>query len=100
MILNLNDATLYLFTTTAVITSCTQVLAGVYVTSRFIFALARDFGIPFSTILFKTTKGREPWVVDIVIILSLFASLAGWYVNQSIYFNMISSFLLFFMVVP
>lgn len=74
----------------------TQVLASTVITSRFIFALARDHGIPFSNLLVKTNKHREPWVAMAALLLSLYLSTLGFLVDPGNYYGILQPFVFYF----
>jgi len=75
----------------------TQLIAAVVVASRFIFALARDCAIPFSSLLVRTSKNREPWVADLLVIGAMYASIIGQWIPASAYYNLIQAFGFWFM---
>lgn len=100
LLLQLDNKIIHWFATMCVLAALTQVTAAVIVTSRFLFAMARDHAIPFANILIKTNQSKEPWVIDIVIIATLFAAVSAWYVNKEKYFNLSETFLLYFMAIP
>lgn len=58
--------------------ACSQFLATVVICSRFIFAVARDHGLPFSKYLKMTDRHREPWVANIVLVAIAYLSLISW----------------------
>lgn len=58
--------------------ACTQLISGVVVCSRFLFAVARDHGIPFSNILTKTWRG-EPCFCNMSMIVVSYLSLTAWF---------------------
>lgn len=82
----------------------TQVLASTVITSRFIFALARDKGIPFSKWLVVTSKDKEPWVAMATLLASLYLSTLGWFTdlsqNTSHYYRILQVFSFYFITIP
>jgi hypothetical protein len=58
---------------------------------------ARDYGIPFADILSKTNKHKEPWVADIAVLLAMTASMAGWFINPTHFYNLVQAFSYWFM---
>jgi amino acid transporter len=100
LILGVSRRTLYAFVCLAMFASTTQLIASVVVTSRFIFALARDYAMPFSDGLYRTNSRKEPWVADLLVIFSLYASVAGWYLPRGNYYNLIQTFWYWFMAIP
>lgn len=62
--------------------SCTQLISGIVVCSRFLFAVARDQGIPFAKYLRKTWKG-EPVVSNISMLIVPYLSLTAWFYSSS-----------------
>jgi len=88
--------TIYAFAVLAPIGASMQVIASMMVTSRFIFALARDCAIPFSSLLVKTSKNREPWVADLALIGAMYAAIIGWFVPVGNYYSLIQSFSFWF----
>jgi amino acid transporter len=56
-------------------------LSSVVLTSRYLFALGRDYCIPY--IFSKTSKDREPWVADIAVVASMYISVFAYFVSQS-----------------
>jgi amino acid transporter len=75
------------------------VVASVLVTTRFIFALARDRGLPFSTLLKQTAKDGEPWMADLALFVALYLSSTGYLNNTTRYCNLIQTFGLWFVSV-
>lgn len=84
----------------ASLAAITQVLSTIVATSRFIFALARDRGIPFSRFLVKTDKHKDPWVAMTALILSLLVSTTCWFVNRDHYYGLIQAFNFYFINFP
>lgn len=84
----------------ATVCTITQVLASTVITSRFIFALARDNGIPFSKLLVKTSKHKEPWVAMTCLLASLYVSCVGWFVNRDNYYGLLQAFNFYFICIP
>lgn len=62
--------------------SCTQLISGIVVCSRFLFAIARDQGIPFSQYLKRTWK-NEPWVSSVSMLIVSYLSLTAWFYSTS-----------------
>lgn len=83
-------------------TLCTtsQVLASTVITSRFIFALARDKGIPFSRFFVITNKHKEPWAAMITLLLAMYLSTTGWLVNRENYYGLVQGFQFYFITIP
>jgi amino acid transporter len=71
------------------ISGITYVLAAMTVTSRFLFALARDHGIPFAKILAKTDKHKEPWVASLAIVLTMYLGTLAWFLNEANWYNLL-----------
>ncbi|CAK9782617.1 hypothetical protein CC85DRAFT_284014 [Cutaneotrichosporon oleaginosum] len=84
----------------AALSTITQVLASTLITSRFIFALARDKGIPFSKLMATTDKHKEPWVAMVALLLAMFLSTTGWLVNHNNYTSLLHAFHFYFINVP
>lgn len=68
--------------------SASQFLATVVICSRFIFAVARDHGLPFSKYLKMTDRHREPWVANIVLIFIAYLSLTCWFYENKHYYQL------------
>lgn len=92
LLLNFNKSGTVALIVLAIIAISLQVLAAVLVSSRFIFSLARDHGIPFSNFLVKTDKYGEPWVAMTILLVALYLSTIGWFMDKSRYYNLIAAF--------
>jgi amino acid transporter len=99
MILQMKRPLLITFGLSGILSTFMQGLACVVVTSRFTFALARDYGVPFATTLFKTNRWQEPWVSDLVVVMCLYASIAGLYVPKNIWDNLTQTLMMWYMPV-
>jgi amino acid transporter len=97
MILHMSDRNLFAFNICGLLCAVTQLISSTVVTSRFIFSLARDHGLPFSKLLSKTNKYKQPWAAELAVILSLYAAIAAWWVNQTRYYNVVQAFQFWFM---
>lgn len=91
-ILHFSNGLCYFITIWGILCAVTQHVSTVIVTSRFIFAQARDYGIPFSNFFMKTTKKKEPWAADLGIIITMYISVIAWFDNQSRIYNLARSF--------
>jgi hypothetical protein len=74
--------------------------SSVLVMTRFVFALARDFALPFSSTLLRINRGKEPWLADIAIFLALYAGVAAWWVSPTNYYTLTTTFGYFFLAFP
>lgn len=68
--------------------SASQFLATVVICSRFIFAVARDQGLPFSKYLKMTDRHREPWVANLVLVFIAYLSLTCWLYDWRYYYQL------------
>lgn len=68
--------------------SASQFLATLVICSRFIFAVARDHGLPFSKYLKMTDRHREPWVANIVLVFIAYLSLTCWLYESKHYYQL------------
>ncbi|KLT41835.1 hypothetical protein CC85DRAFT_292432 [Cutaneotrichosporon oleaginosum] len=100
MILNLSPGATGTLGILASLCATLQIVASIMATSRFIFALARDHGIPFSRFLVKTDKHKEPWVAMVVLIASLFLSTTCWLVNRQRYWALNQAWTFYFINFP
>jgi len=97
---DLNDGAMYALAICGILLGNLQTVSSTLVTSRFIYALARDCAIPFSNVLVRTTKEKEPLAADLAIILALYASVASWWVSAKNYYQLVIPFLHWFTCVP
>lgn len=101
MLMGLNSSGTWFCTFWATFCTTLQLVASTVITSRFIFALARDKGIPFSKFLVRTDKHKEPWVAMAALLLSLFASVIGVVVKpQKNYTSLLQAFHFYFISIP
>lgn len=77
-----------------------QILSTTVVTSRFIFALARDRGIPFSILFVRTDKHRQPWVAVVALLLGLCLSTVGWLLPHAEYDALLTAVNFYFTTIP
>ncbi len=77
-----------------------QVLASTVVTSRFIFALARDRGIPFSRFFVRTDKHQMPWAATLALLFALALSTVGWAVPRTYYDALLTAVNFYFTTIP
>lgn len=87
-ILNLGPMVLAGLGIIALALSASQFLATVVICSRFIFAVARDQGLPFSKYLKMTDRHREPWVANLVLIFIAYLSLTCWFYDTKYYYQL------------
>ncbi|BEI86749.1 hypothetical protein CcaverHIS002_0700950 [Cutaneotrichosporon cavernicola] len=99
-IMDIGKSGILAFAILATLCTTTQVLASTLITSRFIFALARDKGIPFSKFLARTDKHKEPWVAMTALLLAMFLATTGWLVNHQNWFSLLQAFQFYLINIP
>jgi amino acid transporter len=99
-IMEVGSSGIWAFAILATLASTTQVVAATVITSRFIFALARDKGIPFSKLLVTTNKHKEPWVAMAALLVSMYLATTGWLVNRRNFYSLLHAFHFYFINVP
>jgi amino acid transporter len=97
LILGLPNSQFYTVVITIMLSTCTSLLAAALVSSRFIFALARDYALPFSNLFYRTDKQRTPWVAELLVVSAMYISVVGWYIPERYYDNLLQTFWLWFM---
>jgi amino acid transporter len=82
------------------IPSVLQILASTVVTSRFIFALARDRGIPLSRFFVRTDKHKMPWAATVALLFALALSTVGWAIPRNYYDALLTGVNFYFITIP
>ncbi|CAK9785795.1 hypothetical protein CC85DRAFT_303523 [Cutaneotrichosporon oleaginosum] len=100
IILGMNKAQTIALSVVMTIPVVLQVMCSTIVTSRFIFALARDRGLPFSDLLVRTDKHRQPWVALVGVLLILCISVCGQAVPQKPYYTLLITVNFYFINIP
>ncbi|GMK58997.1 hypothetical protein CspeluHIS016_0700120 [Cutaneotrichosporon spelunceum] len=100
IVLKMSKAEFAVATAFMAIPNAIQIISATIVTSRFIFALARDRALPFSTLFEKTDKHKQPWVAVVTVLLSLCLSTIGWVLPSSWYPSLLTSISFYLINIP